>query len=342
MNAVHKALSGGFEKVWPDFVKHNWNRKPVDDYKTWDKLTIGAKETAPDIRPSTGTVVYNIKYELARLSAAYYRIELSEDDSTVVFWNGVTSKLDIRDLTQGVLGPQYTTDQASPDDSKGAHVTALIRMGESWTEEDWTNRDMVVYCRDVLAERVDELVLIISNSDFQDRDRKLKPPGIAPVVYTSNMGCWRWKGKATLSGGGTTASGDVTWTRVDAPSQSLIRYTGEGTMTWSVVPPQPGGCSSSGSVGLEGSTASLVGYNFVPPENQHSRTYIGAGAGPPVSVCGGMIAFPWMTSPPQPIISGIPFARYLQVSADSKTMDDSYSIPGRAGGWTWHFEAQRQ
>ena len=98
----------------------------------------------------------------------------------------------------------------------------------------------------------------------------------------------------------------------------------------------------NGSVGLAGSGASLATYNFVPPENQYRRSYFGAGSGPEVSVCNATFAFPWMFPPPQPIVPGIPSARFLQVSADGKKMDDSYTIPGSENVWRWHFVAQRE
>jgi hypothetical protein len=54
--------------------------------------------------------------------------------------------------------------------------------------EDWTNKPYKSFCRDVLAERIEELVLIISNSEFKDRNYKLKPPSEPAFLWMALQG----------------------------------------------------------------------------------------------------------------------------------------------------------
>jgi hypothetical protein len=66
-----------------------------------------------------------------------------------VFWNGVTTNLVLRDRPLG--GLQYENDPASSEQTKGAHVTALIKIGGQWKTENWTDLPYRTYCRDMIA-----------------------------------------------------------------------------------------------------------------------------------------------------------------------------------------------
>ncbi len=346
LEALDLALSGGFKTVWPEFARYNWNQKPVDDYKTWDGLTSSAKPAGGSVVTlgATPDSAVNLKTSLPRLSATYKHFFFDDTVTTIAFWNGVTTKLSLRERTLG--GLQYENDPAGPDETKGAKVQALIKIGETWRTEDWTDREFVPFCRDLTAERISELVLIISNSEFASRDRKLESPGLAPVLFVSNMGCWRWKGTANYDDGvSTTVRATVTWTRVAGPATSpSISYEAEGNATWAVSNPA---CSGNGSFPLTGFNT-LTSYNFITPAGSFHRSYVGAGVSEATGsiTCGQStqpISVPqWLANPLQPFTPGIPTARFLKVSSDGKTMDDFYALPGLTSGWTWHFVSQRQ
>ena len=346
LEALDQALPGGFEAVWPEFVKYNWNRDPVENYKTWDGLTATAAEAGGTLG-ALPDAVNTLKLDLPRLSATYKHFYFDDSVRTIAFWNGVTSKLSLEARIQE-LGVQYQLDPASADEKRGARVQALIKIGNTWTTEDWTDRPFVTLCRDVLAERIDELVLIISNSEFKTRDRKLKPPALAPLLWVSNMGCWRWKGTATFTDDcGLTISTNVTWTR---PAASLgppfVYYQAEGTENWSS---SGDCCNGSGALPILPELAKLFTYNFTPTQGSFHRSYWGAGVdnrdvtticpGPPaISFQYGLAA--WLFHPVQPIQPGLPFSRFLLVNANGRVMDDSFTIAGDE--FKWHFEAQRE
>lgn len=361
LEALDQAMAGGFEAVWPEFARANWNRwadwnpKPIEDYVTWDKLHDQAK-------PAGGASLHvslagrmdaeqELTVDLPRLSATYKYFKFPDDTTrTVAFWNGVTSKLSLKDIP--AIGVQYQPDPATDDEKKGARVQALIKLkGQEWQVADWTNLPYVTFCRDMLAERIDELVLIISNSEFKDRERKLKPPDMAPVLWASNMGCWQWKGTATLNavspdGSGMRISTNATWTRPDASQgPPFVLYKAEGTQNWSI----SGACSGSGTLPILPEFSFLFTYNFTPSQGSFHRTYAGQAADPrlvPVvcrdagSLQVGLLA--WLSFPVQPLLPGIPGTRFVRVNADGRVMDDSHTMIGGGQEWKWHFEAQRE
>jgi len=349
LEALDLALPGGFEAVWPEFVKYNWNRAPVGDYKDWDGLTAGARPAsgsslvvgaAPDIK-------IDLTLGLPRLSATYKHFIFDESVRTLAFWNGVTTNLVLRERVLG--GLTYENDAASSEQTKGAHITALIKIGGQWTTENWTDLPYRTYCRDMTAERLEELVLIISNSEFRSRDRKLEAPGLKPVLFATNMGCWQWKGTTHYDDGpgGLTLDTTATWTR-DETSQTTpaISYQAKGTIVWKL---KNDLCSGGGTLPIEGFNT-MSTYNFITAEGTFHRSYMAVAAEPqaPLSItCGDstvpLIGATWMLAPLQPFIAGIPRARFLLVNPAGTIMDDSHEFfPGQPAKWTWHFESQRQ
>ena len=350
IEAVDEALNGGFAKVWPQFAKDNWNQKPVDDYTQWDSLTAGAKKHPIKIRTSTGTAIWEIDYELPHLSASYHHILFSEEDSSIIFWNGVTHKLTLQ--SSECCGSGYVVEPFSGDEKKGARVQALIKLSgqNDWQVADWTERPFVKFCRDNLAERIDELLLIISNSD-KDRERKLKPIALTPIVWASNMGCAKWQGTTTLTenlGDSTlTVSANATWTPSELqPEQpSTILYKAEGTQNWSVT----GQCSGSGTVPIQSEFSALLTFNFIPPESTFSRAYTGTADDPGQDItvnCGRLgtreITLGWFSAPLLPLVPGLPGARFVRVKESGKVIDDSDTPPDTRQTFQWHFEAKRE
>lgn len=359
LEALDATLAGGFEAVWPEFVRYNWNREPFDDYLKWDKLAHQATPaggSALDV--SLGgrmDAAQKLKIDLPRLSATYKHFKFTDDTTrTVAFWNGVTSDLK---LTAGPAGDlRYEPASASGDAIKGAHVQALIKMrGKEWTKADWTHVPYITYCRDVVEERIDELVLIISNSEFKERDRKLQPPGLEPVLWASNMGCWRWTGtsESTLTSPGGSegqlkVTTTVTWTRVPQ-SQTVpsITYVADGTHSWKVTGPQ---CNANGTLPMGGAStmSTLSTYNFIPSEGELHRTYAGAGGNNqliPISCGNASTAFTlgsWFMSPMQPLFPGIPDARFVRVSASGTTMQDTHQMSVAGASWSWNLKAERE
>ncbi len=81
-------------------------------------------------------------------------------------------------------------------------LQALRKVGGQWqAPEDWSNDAFKTMCLDKKDERVEELLLIVSNSEA---DRATEKPyrftSEDPMrLSTSNVGCWQWKGTASLT-----------------------------------------------------------------------------------------------------------------------------------------------
>ena len=286
LHAIDAVVDGGFDRLWPEFVLHNWNGAPVDDYQHWDSLAYhastydGSVYNPPQVAPD---LELSFPVDLPRLSATYAHYKFTTDDArSVAFWNGATFQLDKRDLGEGV---RYTGDSLSAEEGKGGFVRALVKVeGKPWSIENWTERPWVTFCRDMADERLEELVLIVSNSDFQDYGRHLKAKTLPPTVWVSNLGCWQWTGtvEATslvspLSDFVEHIQTEVTWKRDPVFSGLAVHYTlGEGAASWWVT---GGDCTGSGSYTLDGgSDNSFWTENHTPRENGlYYRAILGGG-----------------------------------------------------------------
>jgi hypothetical protein len=183
LEAVDAVIEGGFRQQWPEFARYNWNRPPQDDYRSWD--LIGRGVTAPDISvpgqldgfPTTD-FVWTMPTDLRPLAAYYYHFVFPRDDvSSVTFYNPFKSNPD-------------------PD----AKVQVLVKMGGAWQEpKDWTTTvRSQSFCRDRRAERIEELLIILTNSNWEDPNHVLKAYSPMRLVAT-NVGCWRWRGTTRSS-----------------------------------------------------------------------------------------------------------------------------------------------
>ncbi len=59
-----------------------------------------------------------------------------------------------------------------------ASVRALFKIDSVWQSDNWTSDPAAGFCRDLKAERLQGLILVISNSEWQDRNHMLKPAEI--------------------------------------------------------------------------------------------------------------------------------------------------------------------
>lgn len=60
-----------------------------------------------------------------------------------------------------------------------------------------TDAPFKTWCRDLKAERIESLIIILSNSDIEST---LRPQGdFAPIVQATNIGCYAWEGSVDLT-----------------------------------------------------------------------------------------------------------------------------------------------
>ncbi len=104
----------------------------------------------------------------------------------------------------------------------GQPYTGLVREVTSrgkWTSDDWTNKPFKTYCRDLKSERIESLIIILSNSDIENT---LQPQGkYPPILQVTNIGGYAWKGSADLR---SEVDGRVEKMKV---SDLLLKATGD-------------------------------------------------------------------------------------------------------------------
>ncbi len=86
---------------------------------------------------------------------------------------------------------KYVNDRA-------VKVQALVKVGGTWQPvHDWTGYRGQAFCRDMRAEWIEELLIVLTNSNWQDPNHVLHAYQPMQLVAT-NVGCWRWSGTAKL------------------------------------------------------------------------------------------------------------------------------------------------
>jgi hypothetical protein len=92
LHAMEEALQplGGFEKVWPEFVLHNWNGDPVDDYQKLDHMASRPKERGDTFLTGGAVDKYApLNAELPHISASYKHFVFNDQVRSVAFLNGL-------------------------------------------------------------------------------------------------------------------------------------------------------------------------------------------------------------------------------------------------------------
>lgn len=183
-SAINTAIQsiGGFERQWPEFALYNWNRmedggEPYRYYHTWDKLKHKVKEKGPIKVTLNGqsSAVETMSHFLPYLSADYFHYDFDSDKKI--------RRIDF-------LNPVYSTG-AIP----GAKVQAIVKIrGQGWKPaEDWTALATKRFCRDRPSEDVEQLVIVISNSQYT-RGTIVGEIGQPPEIQVSSLGCLPWEG----------------------------------------------------------------------------------------------------------------------------------------------------
>ena len=236
LDAIETVIAGmgGFADVWPEFAMYNWNRQPYDEYSQWDKVYGSAQWKDEDLDASSGPKTYIIPTDLQHLTQDHYHFSVLESVRSLTF-------------TNPFVGSGQTT----------ASVQALILRNGQWTWPalDWTDEETVHLCLDKPEEDVDELVIVVSNSEAGDRNQKFD---VGPIeLLASPIGCEGWSG---------TVYGEYNWFDVkytvtvphvlfqhvegeDIDNERYISFSlvAGGPFTWEVEGDWPWGCHGEGT-----------------------------------------------------------------------------------------------
>lgn len=263
VHAIGVALASlnGWDAVWPEVTLYNWNREPVDDYREADDLEDGAEPLGGVNEMGSGEV--DLGDLFYHLSAEYYHFKFLDEARTVQF----------------------------KDNGLGAyehlHVRALPKIDGQWGEpEDWTEKTQKSFCRNLPGQNLEELVIIISNSDGETVE-DIDPGDAAPTVKAGKEDCTAFVGSAstthTTSNGlvGKASTENVRF-EYDTEYEELPGsdyWTTAGNVSWTFGGTL-GNCtvSGGGSFVVDGGEGSI---HITDPDPEGHQSYYASGARPP-------------------------------------------------------------
>jgi hypothetical protein len=211
LEAVDQAIPDGFATTWPAFASANWNEPPVDVHQHWDGLEAQARPFGEPAKSvdivGDGEIVVDLPAGgVEHLSLVYHHIRFPRPEVRwVSFFNGYTFMLlpPGRDVIASILpiqdgGPGYSWRRVPAAQRQGAFVQALLKLegDEAWRLQDWTDRPVVSFCRDVAGERLAELVLIFGNSEHDPQSQPIQPTGLESRLWASTLECGQSEGTA--------------------------------------------------------------------------------------------------------------------------------------------------
>ena len=270
LNALDIAIpdQGGLTKKWHDFVLYNWNRDPQDNkpyryYWQWDKLKTKARELQGSPIPVRANLdgavakTYPLYHNVPHLAATYYDFDFTKDNT-------------IRRIR---LVQPYSSDSTG---KVKVQVIAKIR-NKGWQQaQDWTSFRQKTLCRDKPEEDFERVVIVFSNSEFDDTSFVMQDDGTHTKLQVSALGCSNWKGSvqgrfddtdpADLITA-TTDAQNVTFEKysdvwTDTNNYQAFKVTG-GTVKWTFSETQNIGVTCTGNFG---GTYSLANTTFAEAE----------------------------------------------------------------------------
>lgn len=373
--AAQESAGDYFKEQFAEFALLNWNKDPVDTYRQTDSLTLSSALgawTIP-IQGVSGKEYFRMKLPATNgayphLSAQYYHFQFKDDSArSVAFYNGINYRVSYRNnpfVTWGDADSKiYGVYPFDPvPDSTGMHVQALLKIGGAWTQEDWSGERQRSFCRDALAERLEELVIIISNSNWKEGETNYtyQPVDETPMLYYSDMGCWRWKGQysmvdTTTPGVQHSAYGEVTFERryegvSQVQSYQVVegnyRVSVSGTDAFDVTWTLNGGVTFG--LGEGGDQTVFRTYNLVDSGPYPDAYYINALSGKEVSPCGtrkyetedGWVTDPWCPKVGYFIYTPFPPYDGVKQLSNGSQIVGTYNDDGVI--YTWNLTAERE
>lgn len=178
LTAIDRVLPGGFTAEWPAFARDSWNpNTPFGQYRQWDSLDATPELKSDDAVVPSGTTT-ELTYEdaLEPLSARYRRFTFSGAP--------------VRGISLSI----------SSDTPQHLHGEVLVRKrGRDWARTNLETRvdGALLYCTDTAGERIDEAVVILSNSQLPTGQES--PLAGKVRVTGTTIGCQQWSGTVTVT-----------------------------------------------------------------------------------------------------------------------------------------------
>ncbi len=232
VEALESALTphGGMKAVWPDFARTLWIGRAQQVLDYWVGADGYDYGLANIFEPAAGDAfaaglpqLKSLKVEQQGQPRASFKLLRN-----ALAFPGTSYEIDPRSFRYehlkfddaNVHSVLLVNPIAILPNREFIKLQAVKKIGGRWqAPEDWTADSTKSFCLDQRSERVEELLLIVSNSEVnRGSEQPFRIPQIFPLrVSTSNVGCWRWSGTAStettyddgLISGSITSSGVV-------------------------------------------------------------------------------------------------------------------------------------
>ena len=223
---------GGMKAVWPEFAKTLWNDdvgKLFDDWSRLDRYDFGLAAIYSPTAMTAATVASTQLKALRVDQKGQPRATFVLLDNALDF-PGEYYEVQPRSMfyehlkftDASVHSVLLVNPVAILPNRDFMKVQAVRKIAGKWqAAEDWTADPTKSLCLDKKDERVEELLIIVSNSEAnRGVEEPFRIPKIFPMrLSTSNVGCWRWSGTASTEktyddgslSGTFTGSGVVRW-----------------------------------------------------------------------------------------------------------------------------------
>ena len=267
VEAVAAALAphGGMKAVWPDFAQTLWlgrAERVLDYWSSTDRYDYGLANlfdpALGDTFAQSHTRLRTLPIDQAGQPRATFKLlenahnfvsNAYEVDPRSLY----VEHLKFSDATvHSVLLVNPVAVLPNRDFMK---VQAVKKIGGVWQPvENWTADSTKNFCRDKRDERLEELILIVSNSEVnRGAEQPFRIPELFPMrISTSNVGCWRWGGTAS------------TTTTYDDGAGLSGQINGSGVVRWEVSAVLPGSTQFEPRAGFidGGASGRLSGCTF--------------------------------------------------------------------------------
>lgn len=196
--AIDQTIGGQLTDLWHEFAKVLPGEAPFDSLRTWDNIEIPVEGDYINFNKAYVEVVgkrpdgANIRkiFEAAALEGGPdTRFDMPTDVEPLALRSYRFRFTDNNARAVAFTNPLLYYPQ-QPD----SKILALVKVeGQGWTQEDWTDQLSKTFCREIDEERLEELIIIISNGQWRNRSELLKllPD---PLLAVTNVGCARWEG----------------------------------------------------------------------------------------------------------------------------------------------------
>ena len=183
LEAVNKAIPGGFKEQFPKFAKTLWNQDPIvskpDSFVTWDNMaeTPDTLNDTADLPAGQMEDTITLADSQPNLSSSYYHYTFSTTETRSMMFHNT--------FYQNRKSNEDISVQAMWKNAAGA-----------WTEEDWSTNEWVGFCRDQKDQRLSDLVIIVSSAKWESPGSPITAAE-APEFKRNNIGCWGYQGTAS-------------------------------------------------------------------------------------------------------------------------------------------------